>query len=258
MLDKLSQDEFAHLCSFLSVFDLLSMSLINKYMRDKILKNLKKRMYDEMAEIVHQIMIYGDNEYDDVDIYAVENSYNQLNWFWRGYIYEENDCISFMHKNGMDNNLGLTVPIHLFTCHDDKITITEDTNLDTNLNTNSDLNHGKITFTKVCQFLRLVIWYLGGDNFSSPLNIKFNTNTVFIDTNDHDHTVIYSFEKIKAIISQADKIASDSTFRITVNIKRRGTSFKVKVKKVWVDIRDKEAEAYEYLTSRGMIPFLID
>ena len=274
MFHVLNENEFEYLCGFLSIFDLLSMELLSKQIRSRITKNknIVKRIHNELRSMIAPIMVYVEDCSNEIDVYSVgrpwanqeedvdgdivgddvvgdnvdgdvvgddvDYSDTQTGWFKNGQFFAETmENITFRSRNGDDDVFVITIPINMIKCEKNKITIKE--------------NEGKTQLNKVFRFLRLLIWFCGGNNFSSPICITLKDEPIYYNEfGDKIH-----FNTVKNMIEEPFNIAHD-TLKLSFNMKRKNKNFIFK--NIKVEVHADEAESTDYLTNVGMKPFLID
>lgn len=249
-----NNDVFERLCGFLSIFDILSMELTNKQIRKRLItnKNIKKRMINELRSIVLPIMVHIEDYGHEINVYPIESENNysdvQFRWFKQFQFFAEtNENITFRSRNGDDDLFVVNIPIDRFTCKKNKIFLKE----------------SQWQFRAVFKFLRLLIWFCGGNNFSSPISITLTNNTKFYnESGDSIH-----FSNVKNLITKCDvnndnnSSYKEDKLKLSFNIRRKKkirNEFSVKIVGVTANVdEDDEATPEEYLTNAGMKPFLI-
>lgn len=256
MFDKLNEDEFHYLCRYLSIFDLLSLSLINKHTRYRLIKNtqVKQKIRTGLYRVIYKIVDGVVNTTDPV-VFLRSNFWMKdkyVNFEIGGklmYPIEavEGERVNLRSVNGgilfdAPDTFEVCLSPSLFKCRKSTITTIKGNHLENAFN-----------------FLKIIMWFCGGENFSSLPYIILTSNDIFwLKENGSNITRRISFEDASNIISQRGFEQIGTKIFLSLQLKKKGKDFVLKVLQVSVDRTEKERKVTDFFTSRGMKPFLIN
>jgi hypothetical protein len=212
-LSLLHNDEIEYICRFLSVLDILSMSLTSKKIRTSIINNIYVK--SKLIEYPSNSQIgWNEKDPDSVQLYFR----NDPPVLKRKRIQQ--------HVCETKGNFQLRLPLFYFQyIEDENLFILQE----------YKMKHGEVvnkqneTLNKICEYIRYMIWTCGGTNYLDKICLKIQINSVCMYRED-----IVSLAKVSSLHTfLTQHTAFNQTLHITFELaKQENKSMTIIVKDV--------------------------